>query len=155
MLGEGPLREDCKASAREYPEAQIAFRGFVDNVREYLQASDFFISASLSEGLPNTVLEALASGLPVALSDIGPHREIIQAGRVGVLFDTNSATALAEGINHLCEMDTDELSREARQVACGKFSAEKMSLGYQMLYKDILDIGQAETVSASGTGTPV
>jgi glycosyltransferase involved in cell wall biosynthesis len=151
MLGDGPLRDDCEAVARRYPEAPIAFRGFVDNVREYLQASDFFISASLSEGLPNTVLEALASGLPVALSDIGPHRETIQTGRAGVLFDTNSATALAEGVNRLREMDTGELGREARQLACDKFSAEKMSLGYQTLYKNILGIGQTETMSVSGT----
>lgn len=151
MLGDGSLRDDCETVAQEYPEAEIAVPGFVDNVQEYLQASDYFVSASLSEGLPNTVLEAMASGLPVALSDIGPHREAIRPGQVGVLFDTNSVTALTKGINRLHRMDADELGREARQVACGYFSAEKMSSGYQTLYKDILDVGQTETVSATGT----
>lgn len=140
MLGDGPLRDNCESLIEQCPESKVTFRGFVDNVQEYLQASDYFISASLSEGLPSTVLEALASGLPVALSNIGPHREAVQPGKVGVLFDTNSVSAAAEGINRLHETDEGELAQEARQVACNHFSAERMSSDYQSMYVDILDI---------------
>lgn len=139
MLGDGPLRDNCESVVSQCPESQVSFRGFVDNVQEYLQASDYFISASLSEGLPNTVLEALASGLPVALSNIGPHQEAVQPGRVGVLFDTNSVSSLAEGINRLRELDEGVLSQEARQAACNHFSAEKMSSDYQSMYKSLIN----------------
>lgn len=54
---------------------------------EYLQCADYTISASLSEGLPNSTLESLACGVPMILSDIDPHKEIMRVGDFGVMFN--------------------------------------------------------------------
>src|SRR5690606_8396576 len=65
ILGGGPEMEKLRSvSCRS-----IFLQGNVDNVRDYLAGCDYFVSTSLAEGLPNTVLEALAMGLPAILSD--------------------------------------------------------------------------------------
>lgn len=72
--------------------ANIFFIGKVDNFLEYLKASDYFISASLHEGMPNAVLEAMSVGTPIILSDIPPHREIFESSpmKIGHLFENNN-----------------------------------------------------------------
>src|SRR2546425_9967394 len=56
-----------------------------DQVPTYLAAADIFVFPSKFEGMPNALLEPMASGLPVVVSDIPPHRELIQHGRTGFL----------------------------------------------------------------------
>ena len=72
ILGDGPLHERCRSIAAE----NIFFKGHVGDVNKYLTSSDCYISLSKSEGMPNSVMEALISGLPCILSDIEPHKEI-------------------------------------------------------------------------------
>lgn len=73
ILGDGVLKKECE----KYKNENIEFRGFVNNVNEYLMASDVFVSASKSEGLPTVVLEAMGSNLFLLLSDIPQHKEIL------------------------------------------------------------------------------
>ena len=73
VVGDGPDRSSLEASA----SGNIYFTGAIDNVSEYLRISDYYISASRSEGLPNTVMEALSCNLPCILSDIPSHREML------------------------------------------------------------------------------
>jgi glycosyltransferase involved in cell wall biosynthesis len=72
-----------------YPDIRerIRFAGEVtwDDVPTYLAAGDIFVFPSKFEGMPNALLEAMAAGLPVVVSDIPPHRELIQHGRTGFL----------------------------------------------------------------------
>src|SRR5690625_7535896 len=76
MLGGGELQSACKALAGQ--TNNILIKGAVQNVAQYLQASDYFVSCSKAEGLPMAVIEALACGLPCLLSDISPHAEIFK-----------------------------------------------------------------------------
>ena len=76
IVGDGPLKKDCQALALN--SCRVKFTGRVDNVEKYLQASDIFISTSFTEGLPNSVIEAMACGLGVCLSDIDVHREVLE-----------------------------------------------------------------------------
>jgi len=84
MVGDGPLLEECKTIAKNH--SSIIFTGKVSNVVDYLAASDFFISASKSEGMPNAVLEAGFVGLNLILSDIPPHKEISSQNGLGIHF---------------------------------------------------------------------
>src|SRR5690625_1499928 len=85
MLGGGELQSACKALAGQ--TNNILIRGAVQNVTQYLQASDYFISCSKAEGLPMAVIEALACGLPCLLSDIRPHAEFFElSDSIGSLY---------------------------------------------------------------------
>ena len=77
LLGDGTNFEALKDEFSK--NTNILFRGKVSNVNEYLHASDVYLATSKSEGLPNGVLEAMACGLPVLLSDIPQHMEVLEA----------------------------------------------------------------------------
>jgi glycosyltransferase involved in cell wall biosynthesis len=134
MLGEGPLKSQCEDFGRRAGFGSL-LPGNVDNVHEYLVAADYFVSSSLSEGLPNSVLEALAAGLPVCLSSIGPHLEIL--GRDPVIGTTASpgrSDEFAIALDALFAMERDRVSEAACYVARSRFSAKKMSGEYAQLY---------------------
>jgi len=132
FLGSGPLEAECRAAADGCE--QIVFAGRVDNVADWLRAADVFISASLAEGFPNAVLEALACGLPCVLSDIPPHAELAElAGECIQLFSEGDVAPLRG-------FETSESLRiAARTAAEEKFSAAAMSGAYQEIYRELCD----------------
>ena len=73
IIGNGVLMDKCKEIANE----NVMFTGRINNVKEYLYASDLLISASSAEGLPYAILEAQCTGIPMILSDIPQHREAL------------------------------------------------------------------------------
>jgi len=137
ILGDGPEKV---ALEQKVESKHIHIQGSVSNVRDYLLASDFFLSASLSEGLPNTVLEALASGLPALLSNIPSHEEIqAESSKCSNIF------ALEKGVDELLEkmisinhIFDNGASSSALNLAKTALSAEAMSKKYQTLYLSIL-----------------
>ena len=131
MIGDGKLREPYQ---EKYNSQSIKYMGHVEQPLPYLQAADYLISASVSEGLPNTVLEALACGLPVILSEIEPHQEIIKEGDVGCLFDQSSVQSLAEAIQKLNNKDHTSLSANCRETAVHCFDIRETARQYCQLY---------------------
>jgi glycosyltransferase involved in cell wall biosynthesis len=131
LLGSGPLLSICQALANN--TEKVIAPGFVPNVIDYLHAADVFVSSSHAEGMPNAVLEALNMGLPVILSDIPAHREILNAyPQAGQLYTPENAEELA---GHFDATMCDSTSRyAARQLVAQHFSAESMSDAYQQLY---------------------
>ena len=135
LLGEGPLRSVCRRLAGG--RRNILLPGNVTNVHSYLQAADFIVSASHSEGMPNAVLEGLAAGLPAILSDIPAHREIVQfCPEVGRLFPVGDPGALCNCFDQAVVDTADCLS--ARRLVENHFTAEFMSKSYQNLYSRTL-----------------
>jgi len=133
LVGDGPLADACRRLAMG--DARILLAGRVQNVRDHLRAADYFISAALAEGLPNAVLEALACGVPVCLSDIAPHREILGSDGAGLLFARNDPGSLAAAINRLVSSDDQaSISEAARRLVCHRFAARVMSRRFQDLY---------------------
>ena len=135
MLGGGDLLEVYKG---EYGNrSNIDFRGSVNNVNYYLKAGDAYVSTSKSEGLPNGVLEAMASGLPVILSDIEQHLEIYNIDkRIGFVYHQGNAEELGIKMNDIIS-SAEEMGKVAYQIAHQYFSAVGMSKQYQELYKQI------------------
>ena len=116
----------------------VDFRGNVLNVNEYLKACDAYISASKSEGLPNGVLEAMATGLPVILSDIPQHKEIYEVDKtIGYIFENNNEKDLAFKMTQLVNSDFKSKGMASCQLVYNFFSARIMSLKYQELYKSL------------------
>jgi glycosyltransferase involved in cell wall biosynthesis len=136
VVGDGSARSSLEASA----SGNIYFTGAIDNVSEYLLISDFYISASRSEGLPNTVMEALSCNLPCILSDIPSHREILSMASGAVkLFGLECNNLDLENTIYRDEPTFSNKARlTAQKYAENNFSAENMSMRYQNKYASMV-----------------
>ncbi len=133
ILGGGPQLDECRRIAGE----RVHVLGAQPNVVEYLRASDLFVSMSSSEGMPLAVLEAVSCGLPLMLSDIGPHKEIAAAiGESGSCEIVGlSAHELETALARLLE--DSNVRRGTGEIV--QFSSANMAAEYLGLYRDIAD----------------
>ena len=89
LCGNGPELNNLKKRAKSLSiEKQVLFLGFRDDVKELLKASDIFVFTSLQEGLPRSLMEAMASGLPCIVFDARGSRDLIMNGEGGYLCDS-------------------------------------------------------------------
>ncbi|HWR97734.1 MAG TPA: glycosyltransferase family 4 protein, partial [Candidatus Methanoperedens sp.] len=116
-----------------------------DDVPAQLRSADLFVSASRAEGLPGAVIEAMLTGLPVVLSDIGVHREMIEDGTSGRLFPAGDGVALAALIVALLERPGEmrRLGERARERARELFDLEQVAARHAQLYADVLGAWRA------------
>lgn len=136
VVGDGPLYGSCKAIAES---KKVFLVGKTTDVSSYLRASDFYVSASSSEGLPISVLEALSSGLPVGLSGISQHEEILSNNcEAGVVFGL-SEKEISEGFDRLAFVNWRVASSAARRVVEKFYSTTKMTEEYCSIYKKLLE----------------
>jgi glycosyltransferase involved in cell wall biosynthesis len=132
LIGTGKLENKLKS---RFKSDDILFKGAVNNVSDYLYACDFFISSSSSEGLPNSVLEAMYSGLPVILSDIDSHREIV-GHAYPFLFKPSSVSELKEKLSLIVKLDNTSLIKSNAALIISDFNAKDMAKQYQKKYLD-------------------
>ncbi|MCY1713486.1 glycosyltransferase family 4 protein [Caproiciproducens galactitolivorans] len=99
LAGDGALLEECKLLTKGlHVEKQILFLGYVEDMRKLYSACNVCVTTSRIEGLPFNVMEAMACGLPVIASDIKGHRELVEEGKTGLLFDLKSHDELEDRI---------------------------------------------------------
>lgn len=135
LLGDGPLLKKCK----KYNSESIIVKGKVNNVREFLKSSDVFVSSSKSEGLPMAVLEAINCGLPIILSDIESHREILSKNPIiGDKFRVGNIDELRELFKYYTKHYLEYKSKEARILGETFYSSKVMCDAYEKMYKQIL-----------------
>lgn len=140
LVGEGPLRAELEQlAARLGISDRVRMPGLVprDTVYRMLGDADVYASVSLGEGLPLSVLEALAAGLPAVLSDIPPHQEVAAVTTAAQLVRVGDADALAERIIRLQRMPANEraaLGRRGRKAVVDRFSVRAMTQAYRCLY---------------------
>lgn len=114
LFGKGPLKqmlEDLKARSPNGDRIQIF--GYTDRLWSTLKLADVFVSVSLFEGIPNTVLEAAACRCPIVVSEISEHREFLDDSSA-IFVPTSSPAKIAEGI---IEALSDTTSAKARADA--------------------------------------
>jgi glycosyltransferase involved in cell wall biosynthesis len=137
ILGNGPLMNEC--ARLKGSNERLHLVGHVNNVSAFMQISDYYISASLSEGLPTAVLEALNHGLPVLLSDIPQHAEILKDfPDAGMLFKSNHGQDLKRKITELLDAPYKDMRRAAIQSIRQNFNSQRMSGDFQAIYKEII-----------------
>jgi len=103
LVGDGPLFADLQRKAEEFGVADLVWMpGDRENVPELLRMMDIFLLPSLAEGISNTVLEAMASRLPVIATRTGGTPELIDDGENGLLVPVGDAKALAMSIAKMC-----------------------------------------------------
>lgn len=104
---------------------------------KYLQCADYTISPSLSEGLPNSALESLACGVPMILSDIDPHKEIMRVGDFGVMFNAGKDENLQTALDEIAKKNHTELVNNCVEAANGRFSKYQLAKNYLKEYNAV------------------
>ncbi len=141
VVGDGPLRAVCQQKLAQAGMASLAWLpGERRDVPELMRGLDAFVLPSRAEGISNTILEAMASGLPVLATAVGGNAELVEAGRSGWLVPAGDVQALASGLAALAA-DPSALRQAGlagRQRAEQRFSLDFMLGAYDALYRSLL-----------------
>ncbi len=138
FVGDGELRPQLQRQVRDHGLAQhFHFLGFREDVKDLLQTFDIFVLPSLYEGLPNVVLEAMATGLPVVATAVDGTTELIVDSETGFLVPPRNAQALADKISILLgdANPRQAFGQKGRQRVEQHYSLEKQVAGFQDLYE--------------------
>ena len=128
LLGDGNEFESIYNKYNEYEN--IKFIGKTDKVTEYLNMSDVFVSSSESEGLPNGVIEAIASGIPVILSNISQHIEILdEVSSSGLMYKLGEISEFSEKMKESLLYDNSKCD-----ISSSNLNMKKMSMNYYEYY---------------------
>jgi glycosyltransferase involved in cell wall biosynthesis len=141
LLGDGPLREELARRATELNLGDcLEFMAPRLDPVPYYRTLDLYLNTSLHEGMPMSVVEAMACGTPVVSSAVGGIPEIVTHGEHGFLVDGREAAPFAEWClrlmrdDHLRRMMSERASARARS----SFSASAMARAYRGLYDEYL-----------------
>ncbi|MBS0266820.1 MAG: glycosyltransferase [Planctomycetes bacterium] len=153
IVGDGPERETLEDFARNLRiHERIKFLGHRDDATQLYPAFDLFFLGSDFEGLSNSIMEAMATGIPVVASDIPPNRELVVDGVTGFLAPVGDRVAFAQlGQRVLGDRElARRLGEAGRNRIASEFSIAKMVAGYVRIYRDVL--GRAGADQATGAG---
>lgn len=137
MVGDGPLRAQALSALHAAGVTDLAWlpgeRGDVADIMRGLHA---FALPSLAEGISNTILEAMASGLPVIATDVGGNADLVLAGQAGEIIAAGDPLAMARRLVQLaCDPHrAREMGLAGRQRAQAEFSMRSMVRNYQSVY---------------------
>ena len=142
VVGDGFLEKELQNYVfKNSLENSIYFLGNRKDIPRVLRIFDVFILPSIMEGMPNTVLEAMASCVPVIASNVGGIPEIIDHGRTGFLFSPERKEELLSQLIKLCgdSLSLQKISVQARQEVEKKFSFFLMFKRYKEIYENLLN----------------
>ena len=137
IAGDGPERVKIeKLLASSFVQRPILL-GARSDVAELYRAFDLFVLNSFAEGMSNTLLEAMASGLPAVCTAVGGNVELVQDGRHGILIKASDDMALAEAIRQYVRSPEMRIAHgyNARSLIVDQFSLEQMVHSYISLYE--------------------
>jgi glycosyltransferase involved in cell wall biosynthesis len=160
VVGEGSLRSEVEGVLDQAGARHLAWlAGERSDIAEVLRGLDCFVLPSLAEGVSNTVLEAMASGLPIVATRVGANADLVEDGVTGRLVLPHDSEALAGAI--LAYLDDSVVAerhgRAGRQRVESRFSLERMVERYHRLYtkalhKQASDLAEVPA-AARGPGT--
>jgi glycosyltransferase involved in cell wall biosynthesis len=145
IIGAGPEEANLRALAQDLGlGAGIRFWGWQRQPQPYYEMMDLLLLPSRTEGMPNVVLEAMAMGVPVAATDVGGVRELLDGGRCGVILDQNQANWPAQ-ISPLLWSPAyrSGLALEARRRVEERYSYHRWIERLNAVYADVLGLRPA------------
>jgi sugar transferase (PEP-CTERM/EpsH1 system associated) len=152
IIGDGPMRPELEQRVRTLKlEESVQFLGERDDVPALYRSLDIFALPSLGEGVSNTILEAMSSGLPVVATDVGGNSELVRHGETGFIVPSASAAAMADALARYVKDAAlrKQHGTEGRRRVERCFSMDSMVGGYLELYDSTLGL-QAEKEATVG-----
>ncbi len=141
VVGDGPLLDQLRRLTVELGIADVTwFPGDRTDVAQLLQSMDVFVLPSLAEGISNTILEAMATALPVAATRVGGNVELVRDGENGHLFEVGDANTLKQLLERYIEDPAVRLreGERSRALAVENFSLKAMVDSYQGAYENLM-----------------
>lgn len=138
VVGDGTERESIEGMIRQRALGEhVRLLGLRHDVPRLLAASDIVLLTSISEGIPLTLIEAMAAGRPIVSTRVGGVAEVVDDGRTGLLAPSGDDSALADIVVRLADDPArrHELGRAGRQRAESRFSEGQMHVHYQSCYE--------------------
>ena len=140
IAGTGELEGELQAYAETHLQGRVKFVGKIDNVDEYLQAADAWVLPSYGEGLPVSLLEAMATTTAIVTTPVGAIPEIIKDGENGLLVPSGDVDALSEALKRAISRSDEikAMGESARQLVLDKYSLHSVSQSYKELFENLL-----------------
>jgi sugar transferase (PEP-CTERM/EpsH1 system associated) len=142
LVGEGPLKADCERILVQAGVRDLAwFPGERGDIPKCLQAFDVFVLPSIAEGISNTILEAMATGLPIIATRVGGNPELVVDDKTGILVPASDPAAMAAAMQRYLQNRTLMASHgaEGRRVATSTFGLDVMVTRYVSVYDAVLE----------------
>ncbi len=142
LVGDGPDRPMIEAELNRLGLAEsVRFLGDRSDVAELLAGGDLFVCSSRSEGMPVSILEAMAVGLPVVASAVGGVPEIIDDGRTGLLVAPGAVAPLADALARLIgdRALRERMGRAGRKAALDRYDLPRFRDAHLELYRRLLE----------------
>jgi sugar transferase (PEP-CTERM/EpsH1 system associated) len=141
IAGDGPERINLEEQvSNNNVSSRVHFLGRRDDIPQIMNLLDIFVLPSFSEGLSNTLLEAMSCGTPVVASDVGGNNEIIIEGSTGFLYKSDNVDDLFT-ILHSLSGQKDKirrLSKQSREHILANYSLSSMVENYEATYMELL-----------------
>jgi glycosyltransferase involved in cell wall biosynthesis len=150
FCGDGPCQNELEKRSKELGISEIChFAGFRHDLKEIFQAMDLLVLPSLTEGLPNVVLEAYACAKPVIATSVGGVPEIVEDGVNGILVPPERADLLAEAIKScLVAPEKRRMMGEAGyQKVKSEFAFESQTKKLESIYSELLNMRHSNSIT--------
>jgi len=148
LVGDGPLRAAVEHAVREKSlDGRMIATGFRDDIPELLQTMDVVVLTSVWEGLPLTLLEAMAAARPVVATRVQGSTDVVAEGETGVLVPPGDATQLAAAVVELIRKpeQRQRMGAKGRDRVEREFSVDRMVTATAGVYRSVL--GEVPPVS--------
>lgn len=139
LIGKGPLFEQMKA---RYSLPGIHFLGFVadEDLQQHYLTRDIFILPTLFEGMPTVIIEAMACGMPIIVTDTGATTDLVDHTN-GLIIEKGSVPAIMTAITQWISKDPETIracSAASLRKFNARFSWEKVAIGHQRVFREVL-----------------
>ncbi len=152
VIGEGAERRKLEEFVQAHPEwrDRVTFLGLSHRVPELFAAMDVYVLSSVIEGISNSLLEAMASGLPAIATSVGGNPEVVIDGESGLLFPAGDFNRLADRLLLLRQQPDmrARLSQQARRRVREEFSIDSMVRSYQEVYEGLTAVAPVRAAVA-------
>ncbi len=137
LIGDGKEKENLKELAKKLKiEKKVKFLGSIPHQKivKYYQENELFVFPSLNEGMSNTILEAMACGLPIITTNVGGAKELVKNN--GIIVKPRSSNQIKKAIlEYLNNKDLIKIHSQASRQIAEKMSWEKVAKSYQKIYR--------------------